>query len=103
MVINMVDNIFSDNLKKFLYKTVTIHTVGCNDNSVDFTGTLAAIHEDYVTLILTLGVIKKHDESPKNMINFNRTFNNSPPCLYKPGSIADIPISKIAAVIHYPV
>lgn len=99
----MSGNIFSDNLKNYLYKTVTIHTVGCNDDSVDFTGTLATIHEDYVTLILSLGVVKKYDESPKNMINFNRAYNNSPPSLYKSGSIADIPISKIAAIIHYPV
>lgn len=102
-MINLVEGIFADRLKTYLYKTVTVHTVGSNDNIVDFTGTLAAIHEDYITLILTLGIVKKHDESPKNMINFNRTFNNTPPCLYQPGSIADIPISKISAIVHYPV
>ncbi|MCT4542900.1 MAG: hypothetical protein N4A63_05120 [Vallitalea sp.] len=97
----MIYSNFFEQLNSFLYKTVTIQTVGSNDNYIDLTGTLVAIHEDYITLILTLGIVKKTEESSKNMINFNRTFNNTPPCLHQPGSIADIPISKIAAIIHY--
>lgn len=101
LVIGMLDNKFNERLHNFLYKTVTVHTVGSNEHALDFTGTLAAIHEDYITLILTLGTVQKPDDPPRNMINFNRTFNNRP-VLCKPGSIADIPISKIAAIVHYP-
>lgn len=102
-MINLIEENFVAHIKTYLYKTVTVHTVGSNDNIVDFTGTLAAIHEDYITIILSVGIVKKNDESPKNMINFNRTFNSTPPCLYQPGSIADIPLSKISAIVHYPV
>ncbi|QUI23146.1 hypothetical protein HZI73_12985 [Vallitalea pronyensis] len=97
----MLDNMFAERLHKYLYKTVTVHTVGSNEHALDFTGTLASIHEDYITIILTLGTVKKPEETPRNVINFNRTFH-SRPVLCQPGSIADIPISKIAAIVHYP-
>lgn len=107
----MVEKAFKKNLLQHLYKTITVYTVSYNDD-INFTGTLASVHDDIIILVISLGVVETNLPQPKSKINFNRYYNNTyssynaaynTPRLIKPGSIAEIPISKIAAVIYYPI
>ncbi len=92
---------FKEQLYDHLNKTITIYTVGNHNRAMPYTGTLSTIHEDYITLILTTGLIRQPRDLRRHSIDFNRQFNNCTPYLIRPGSVAEIPIDKIASIVHY--
>ncbi|CAB1247074.1 conserved hypothetical protein [Clostridiaceae bacterium BL-3] len=103
---------FIDNLKKYIGKTVTVYTTGGDSCRYNFTGTLLGVNNYFIRLAI------KSCPSPvyQTRTNFNDNLDissdpyssadncnsESNPCPEdtNSGTIADIPIDKIAALLR---
>lgn len=117
---------FVDLLESLLYKTVTIYVENYSNCNTKFCGTLFNVTTTYVSMVLVVGQSKntaatqpprllpptlgrfglpkrrRNIHKKKPPINFNKQFCISPIIIH-PGSVIEIPINKINAVIFYPV
>lgn len=100
------ENIFSDNfvehLKRYIGETVTIFTTSGGQSGQGFTGVVLAVNDCFVRLITRIGAapgcaLGNSYNSRSCSRCGERDFNCSDRAL---GSVADIPIDRIASFVH---
>lgn len=87
---------FNTYIKSLLYKTVSIYVTSYTSKPLIFSGVLASIDQKQIRL-----VIQSEVKSNPYKINFSRCFKSSDIVFVK-GSLIEIPLSKIEAVLHHP-
>ncbi len=89
-------------LETLLYKTVSIYVTNYSNNNLIYCGTILNVTNTYISLVIDVGKREKFHKQKKPFINFNKQFNYSSIIIH-PGSIVEIPIDKIEAIVHYPI
>lgn len=89
-------------LETLLYKTVSIYVTNYSNNNLIYSGTIFNVSDTCISLIINAGKTDNFKKQKKPFINFNKQFSFSGIVIH-PGSIVEIPINKIEAIVYYPI
>lgn len=93
-----MDEIYSI-LKTLLYKWLTIYIESYSNQPVVFSGILYQLTPQIASVLIKPAEFIQ--TSHKVAINFNKEFHSD--VKYSPGSIVEIPLDKIDAILHLPI
>ncbi|AAO35601.1 hypothetical protein K144313037_08450 [Clostridium tetani] len=100
------EDTFADHLEDFVGKVVTIFTTSGGDSGAGFTGVLLAVNEDFVRLLTRMGpapacALGNCCSGIQEGVEPGQSVPGGPICGgTNTGSIADIPIDRIASFAH---
>lgn len=83
-------------LEKLLYCTITVYVT--TYESIKFSGVLVHVSSSSIRIVLKKNNYQVSSRRP--YINFNKKYFDSEGTIYL-GSIVEIPINKIDAIVHY--
>ncbi|MBU5269325.1 hypothetical protein [Clostridium cochlearium] len=102
---NGEDN-FIDHMEEYIGKVVTIFTTSGGDSGAGFTGVLLEVNEDYIRILTRMGpapscALGNCCSGIQDNVEPGQTVPGGPSCGGTSiGSIADIPIDRIASFAH---